>query len=126
MRVLQAGNSREGRKIMNIEQLHAFFDDNNLWKCGAEFKGLCCDCQKETIVTIDAMADGFHISGGAEYTLSDGTHKVKCPECYALNPKYEQECEVFSRVVGYLRPTKNWNTGKVAEFNNRKMFKGLE
>ena len=34
-----------------------------------------------------------------------------------------QECEVFSRVVGYLRPVKSWNKGKAAEFANRKEFK---
>jgi len=33
-----------------------------------------------------------------------------------------QECEVYSRVVGYLRPVKQWNDGKQAEFNDRKMF----
>ena len=31
--------------------------------------------------------------------------------------------EVYSRVVGYLRPVKQWNVGKRAEFGNRKMFK---
>ena len=34
-----------------------------------------------------------------------------------------QECEVFSRVVGYLRAVKSWNKGKVEEFKNRKLFK---
>lgn len=32
-------------------------------------------------------------------------------------------CEVYSRVVGYLRPVQQWNDGKQAEFDNRKMFK---
>ena len=32
-------------------------------------------------------------------------------------------CEVWSRVVGYLRPTARWNEGKLAEFKDRKMFK---
>lgn len=31
-------------------------------------------------------------------------------------------CEVWSRVVGYLRPVKNWNDGKKAEFYDRKNF----
>ena len=30
--------------------------------------------------------------------------------------------EVFSRVVGYLRPVQCWNKGKKAEFGQRKMF----
>ncbi|MGD8368217.1 MAG: anaerobic ribonucleoside-triphosphate reductase, partial [Desulfobacterales bacterium] len=30
--------------------------------------------------------------------------------------------EVYSRVVGYLRPVKQWNDGKRAEFEDRKTF----
>ena len=32
-------------------------------------------------------------------------------------------CEVFSRVVGYMRPVQNWNKGKKEEFALRKMMK---
>ena len=32
-------------------------------------------------------------------------------------------CEVYSRVVGYLRPVNQWNRGKRQEFSDRKMFK---
>jgi anaerobic ribonucleoside-triphosphate reductase len=31
--------------------------------------------------------------------------------------------EVYSRVVGYIRPTKQWNDGKREEFKDRKTFK---
>jgi ribonucleoside-triphosphate reductase len=34
-----------------------------------------------------------------------------------------QETEIYSRVVGYLRPVKQWNNGKRAEFNMRKTFR---
>lgn len=34
-----------------------------------------------------------------------------------------QICEVYSRVVGYLRPTSQWNKGKQAEYTDRKTFK---
>jgi len=40
----------------------------------------------------------------------------QCPECGA-------EAEVYSRVVGYLRPIKQWNHGKKEEFRMRKTFK---
>ena len=30
------------------------------------------------------------------------------------------ECEVYSRVVGYFRPVRNWNEGKRQEFCERK------
>ena len=38
-----------------------------------------------------------------------------CPMCQA-------PCEVYSRVVGYLRPVKQWNKGKQEEFKIRKVF----
>ncbi len=31
-------------------------------------------------------------------------------------------CEIFSRIVGYLRPVMQWNNGKVAEFETRKEY----
>lgn len=43
-----------------------------------------------------------------------GGHK-HCPKCGA-------KCEVYSRVVGYLRPVDQWNDGKQAEFAIRKTF----
>ena len=32
------------------------------------------------------------------------------------------KCEVYSRVVGYLRPVNQWNLGKQQEFYDRKTF----
>ncbi len=34
-----------------------------------------------------------------------------------------QPCEVYSRIVGYIRPISQWNIGKQAEFKDRKVFK---
>ena len=45
----------------------------------------------------------------------DGEQKT-CSIC-------SQETEVYSRVVGYLRPVKQWNSGKQAEYGDRKTFK---
>jgi len=44
-----------------------------------------------------------------------------CPKC-----AIEQPCEVYSRIVGYLRPVKMWNKGKQQEFKERKEFKTKE
>jgi len=33
------------------------------------------------------------------------------------------ECEVWSRVTGYLRPVKTWNKGKQAEWDKRTAYK---
>ena len=40
-----------------------------------------------------------------------------------MTKKKRQKCEVYSRIVGYLRPTKQWNEGKKAEWDQRKVFK---
>ncbi|MCW3995159.1 MAG: ribonucleoside triphosphate reductase [Candidatus Bathyarchaeota archaeon] len=45
---------------------------------------------------------------------TNGEHKT-CPVCGA-------NCEVYSRVVGYLRPVDQWNDGKQAEFKIRRTF----
>jgi ribonucleoside-triphosphate reductase len=45
---------------------------------------------------------------------TSGEHK-QCPLCGA-------QCEVYSRVVGYLRPVDQWNDGKQAEFAIRRTF----
>ena len=35
-------------------------------------------------------------------------------------------CEVYSRIVGYLRPVQNWHQGKQQEFQERQTFKTPE
>jgi anaerobic ribonucleoside-triphosphate reductase len=32
-------------------------------------------------------------------------------------------CEVYSRIVGYLRPLRNWNKGKRQEYVGRRPYK---
>ncbi len=32
------------------------------------------------------------------------------------------KCEVYSRIVGYIRPINQWNVGKQAEWCDRKTF----
>jgi len=54
----------------------------------------------------------FSICPSHGYTA--GEHK-QCPVCGATS-------EVYSRVVGYLRPVDQWNDGKQAEFAMRKTF----
>ncbi|HDR53798.1 MAG TPA: hypothetical protein ENN60_04005 [archaeon] len=36
--------------------------------------------------------------------------------------EFPVRCEVFSRVVGYIRPVAQWNDGKQEEFRQRKTF----
>jgi ribonucleoside-triphosphate reductase len=32
------------------------------------------------------------------------------------------KCEVYSRVVGYMRPVNQWNRGKQQEYHDREVF----
>ena len=32
------------------------------------------------------------------------------------------KCEIYSRVVGYMRPVSQWNPGKVQEYKDRRNF----
>ena len=50
-----------------------------------------------------------------EHGYITGEHH-RCPTCSV-------ETEVYSRIVGYLRPIKQWNEGKQAEFKLRRPYK---
>jgi len=60
--------------------------------------------------TFSVCPDHGYIAGEHQY----------CPTCKAENKT--TECEVYSRVVGYLRPVDQWNRGKRQEFADRKTF----
>jgi len=55
----------------------------------------------------------FSVCPGHGYIT--GSHPT-CPECGEIT-------EVYSRVVGYLRPVAQWNNGKKEEFIQRKSFR---
>jgi len=60
------------------------------------------------------MSEGDAMMGGADrsdITTTQATTVVLIP------------CEVYSRVVGYLRPVTAWNEGKRQEFADRVTFK---
>ena len=40
-----------------------------------------------------------------------------------LTDAERQPCEVWSRVMGYHRPTNSWNIGKKMEYKDRKPFR---
>lgn len=48
-----------------------------------------------------------------------GEHKT-CPKCETKGKS--NVCEVYSRIVGYLRPVDQWNNGKRAEYGDRKLL----
>ena len=85
---------------------------------------------EDTAVTknlISKIANQFHLpyftlSPTFSICPSHGYLKGEKPLCDCCN----QETEIYSRVVGYLRPIKQWNPGKQAEFDMRKTYKTLD
>ncbi len=61
----------------------------------------------------------FTITPTFSVCMTDGRFKGKVEKC----PKCGGETEVYSRIVGYLRPVSRWNKGKDMEFKERKTFK---
>lgn len=85
-----------GEEIEDIEQIKTFI------------KQLCNNCKMPY----------FTISPTFSVCPTHGYIGGEHPSC----PKCESECEVYSRIVGYLRPVSQWNKGKKAEFEVRKVF----
>ncbi len=109
--------------MMTVERLHDLFDENPdqdslFWKSS------CHDCGGDAEVSAVPEADGIHISGGGVYEPEHGNFVLKCESCFQKDPSLRnyQPCEVYSRVVGYLRPVAQWNDAKQAEFKDRKVF----
>lgn len=79
------------------------------WKSAAELIKKVSNSSRLPYFTLTPT---FSICPNHGYT--SGEHK-QCPVCGAPS-------EVYSRVVGYLRPVDQWNNGKQAEFAIRKTF----
>ncbi len=85
-------------------------------------KFFCHDCGKQIFF------EGKEIKNGKLLVYESQGQKIpvfKCNDCFAKNQQLTnyQPCEVYSRVVGYLRPVQQWNLGKQKEFQERKEFK---
>jgi anaerobic ribonucleoside-triphosphate reductase len=83
--------------------------------------GTCHDCGKKLTIN-----DG-QIEDGALLIYEDGEEKIailKCDKCYKEDPSLQnyKKCEVYSRIVGYLRPVQDWNNGKTQEYSERATF----
>lgn len=110
--------------MMTVERLHEMFEahpnDTEL-----SFEGRCHDCHKEVNVRVALDPQGFAVNGGALFEPEPAKFFTKCDACSRANPLLTgfRNCEVYSRVVGYLRPVSQWNEGKQAEFADRKTYR---
>lgn len=95
-----------------------------------DFDGICHDCCVPVKVVCYINKEGREtIEGGALYNpqidmLRTKQLFFKCDECFKNDRvlRSYQPCEIYSRVVGYLRPIQQWNRGKVEEFKQRREF----
>jgi hypothetical protein len=89
----------------------------------------CCDCKEESTIQLERISETeIKITGGAlfkppENWLSQDAMLAKCQKCFDADPKFRPKAEVYSRVVGYLRPVSSWNAAKQNEFEMRKTSK---
>ncbi len=110
---------------MKISELKKRLETENV-----EFRGLCHDCGAPVSVVCSVGEEGkIIIRGGAIYNPKMGLPPAtetffKCDECFKKDSTLRNfvKCEVYSRVVGYLRPVKEWNKGKREEYKQRKEF----
>lgn len=82
----------------------------------------CRDCHAAIEIAGDEIKNGVFLS----YKEGDKEYQVfKCNDCYKSNPRLTdyKQCEVYSRVCGYLRPVQQWNSGKQQEYKERKEYK---
>ena len=106
----------------DLEKLNGYFKKAKSNRI--QFQGNCHDCGKEVYVKVDQDGKELVIKGGAVYFPKDNEVFVKCDDCYQKDHvlrKY-QKCDVYSRVVGYLRPVRNWNVGKQVEYKKRENY----
>ena len=56
--------------------------------------------------------------------FADGFAVFRCNDCFKEDQSLRnyQPCEVYSRVVGYMRPVKEWNEAKRHEYEQRKEY----
>lgn len=91
-------------------------------KSQAEKNNTCHDCGCLIKFKGDQIENGHHLV----YQVDGNKIGIlKCKKCYQKNPALTnfRSCEVYSRVVGYLRPVQQWNDGKQLEYKKRKEYK---
>jgi ribonucleoside-triphosphate reductase len=90
---------------------HIFMGERiNSWKSAAQ---LIKKISANSRLPYFTITPTFSVCSSHGY--KNGEHK-NCPVCGS-------PCEIYSRVVGYLRPVDQWNDGKQAEFSIRNTFK---
>ncbi len=107
-----------------IDYLDALFKEHR--KPELEFNGTCHDCEASVRILLTNDEEGnIQVEGGSLYKIN-GFEKpfLRCDNCFTKDPALRnyQPCEVYTRVVGYLRPVQQFNIGKKEEYKARRTF----
>jgi ribonucleoside-triphosphate reductase len=89
--------------------LHLYLGEQIEWKAARAIVRKVCESYHLPYISLTPT---FSICPEHKYLAGN---VLTCPHCGA-------ECEVYSRVVGYLRPVAGWNVGKRQEFAERQAF----
>lgn len=94
----------------------------------------CMDCKNEFVATITRISEtemeidnaivGVRKSKSKSESKSDLSDRYvfKCLDCYERDKNFGSICDVYSRVVGFMRPISYWNDAKKEEFKMRKVY----
>ena len=86
---------------------------------------LCRDCGTKINIEGEDILNGKLLAFDTNNDKKDLTFIFKCNNCFEKDPSLSnyQETEVYSRIVGYLRPLQQWHVSKQEEFKDRKNYK---
>ena len=88
----------------------------------------CMDCREEHVATVTRISETEmeinNIIIGVRKSKTDfqDRYVFKCDSCFEKDKNFGNECDVYSRVVGFYRPVSYWNKGKQAEYDQRKVY----
>jgi hypothetical protein len=87
----------------------------------AKENSVCHDCGKEIKIQDENIENGVLLAYEDE---GETINVFKCNDCFDKNKSLNnfKKCEVYSRVVGYLRPVSQWNDGKKQEYQEREEY----
>lgn len=103
-----------------MEEISEKMGPNQFAKVGVS----CLDCGKRFYISLERTSptEIKILNGAIGINKKTGVHLFKCEGCKD-NPNWGTPCDVYSRVVGYLRPTRDWNDAKQREFEKRVPYK---